>query len=1363
MNNNMKRHLIAALLAGCFGAAQAAPTLPQVVSGQATFGQQGNVFTITNTPNAIINWQSFSVNAGEVTRFVQQSADSAVLNRITGQDPSQILGALQSNGHVFLLNPNGIMFGRDARVDVNGLTASTLNLSDADFLSGRRNFSAGAAAGKVVNQGAITTPHGGKVYLIAANVENSGIINAPNGEVVLAAGHSVQLVDSANPDLRVIVSAPAGEAVNLGQVVSQGGQIGIYGALVRQRGVVNANSAVRGADGRITLKASGDTLLEAGSVTSATGAGNGGSVQVMGERVALTGDARIDASGDHGGGTVLVGGDFQGKNKLVPNARQAWLGKDASIRADAGTSGDGGKVIVWADEATRAFGAISARGGAAGGNGGLVETSGHYLDVSGARVDAGAAKGSIGSWLLDPLNIIVDIGGTEPLSDADTFAENADQTTRIAPALINSATTRVILQATNNIDFNSAISIASGAGSLRAEAGNAININAPITANGGTLDFRAANSLTLAGGASLDTSGYIDIKTDNIVIGGTIGSATSRPNVSFTPFSADRGMRISNSKTGSDLALSPTELNRITGYGINIGSSANSGDITVAANYTAAADKTPNLVLETSGSIVVEGSIDLSNHADSHVLLGRYGSGFGSGKIEVIETSAIKSNSILARSDKLVLSGALDAGADGSITVMPHNAGTMIALGGDAYDESGLLGLSNTELGNMSAGSVTIGGNDGQSGRLAVTGEANFANAGKVVLEAGEGNLDIDAALTSSGKLTLNSANQITQGSAGFISATWVDARGSLVDLALANSVGMVGGRASSGVFHFGAAGDLTAVGTTTGGGDIVLDAAGKLTIDKTINAGVGTIDLTGDGIDSTQSGSVTAGSVRLASTAGVGTNSAALKLRTGSLTVDNYDAGASVISVANIGALVLGRVQQTAPGSSGAVSIANVGALTIPATDPFEPDARARVRSGAGAISLSSNGAMTIDGSVESQGGNIALDAGNGAVLRVGSAGIVSTDSGNISLKGRRVSNGGSVTAPAGSVSTIETASPVQPPVEPPKPPEPPVQPEPPVKPEPPVQPEPPVPPVPPVPQAPTLGQCIAAPTTAGCTSVLPSIAQCTTTPSALGCSVILPTVGQCSIAPSTPGCSVVLPSLGQCASAPATQGCSAVLPSLSQCAVAPTTAGCSVVLPTLTQCVIAPSTLGCSAVLPSLTQCVASPSMAGCSSVLPSLSQCTSAPSTPGCSSVLPTLAQCSSLPFTPGCSAVLPSLSQCTATPSRSGCSAVLPTLAQCAASPGLQGCTAVLPAPDRCTVAPASPGCAAVNPAPTTSPGQNQLATTLQQQVSVQTVTKTTVAEPASPAAEESKKTDTSKSEAAPLIGVKDEIRKKTYCN
>src|SRR3954463_11189834 len=107
MKSTLRRKTLAVLVAASMvNNVHGAPTLPQVVAGQATFAQQGNVFSITNAPNTIINWQSFSVNAGEITRFIQQSPDSAVLNRILGQDPSQILGALQSNGHVFLINPN---------------------------------------------------------------------------------------------------------------------------------------------------------------------------------------------------------------------------------------------------------------------------------------------------------------------------------------------------------------------------------------------------------------------------------------------------------------------------------------------------------------------------------------------------------------------------------------------------------------------------------------------------------------------------------------------------------------------------------------------------------------------------------------------------------------------------------------------------------------------------------------------------------------------------------------------------------------------------------------------------------------------------------------------------------------------------------------------------------------------------------------------------------------------------------------------------------------------------------------------------------------------------------------------------------
>ncbi|WP_338849728.1 filamentous hemagglutinin N-terminal domain-containing protein [Massilia sp. W12] len=402
---------------------QANPQNPQVVAGSANINSQGNVMTIVNSNGTIINWQSFSINPNELTRFVQPGPNSSVLNRVQGQDPSRILGALQSNGKVFLINQNGILFGQNAKVDVHGLVASTLNISDQDFLNGRRKFEGAANAGKIEHHGVINTPSGGQVFLLAPNVSNHGLIQSPQGEVVLAAGHSIQLVDAQNPALQVNISAPENAAINLGQMISQGGRIGIYGALVNQRGVVNADSAVLGENGKVVLKASRDTLLEAGSLTSATSVqGKGGEIQILGRRVAANGNAKVDASGATGGGTILFGGDYQGKNQAVQNAEYAFLGKQSSLRADAASQGDGGRIIVWSDRYTQAYGEISAQGaqGAStlAGTGGFVETSGKQKLDFRAKVNTKGGKGK-GTVLLDPAIIQIAAGTADGGSDGN--------------------------------------------------------------------------------------------------------------------------------------------------------------------------------------------------------------------------------------------------------------------------------------------------------------------------------------------------------------------------------------------------------------------------------------------------------------------------------------------------------------------------------------------------------------------------------------------------------------------------------------------------------------------------------------------------------------------------------------------------------------------------------------------------------------------------------------------------------------------------------------------------------------------------------------------------------------------------------
>ncbi len=296
-------------VAACFSsAALANPTNPTVVHGTATFQQAGNILNITNSANAIINWGSFSISVGELTRFIQPSALSAVLNRVTGQDPSAILGALQSNGRVFLINPNGIVFGAGSQVDVAGLVASTLNLSNEDFLNNRMRFTDGVGAGSVVNQGQIT---GGSVYLVGNAVTNNGLITSPNGEVVLAAGNSVELVNPGTPNLRVEVVAGDNEARNLGTISAEAGRIGIYAGLIRNSGTLNASSAVA-EGGRILLKAKKDITLESTSIIDASGQGGGEIIAFADNNMYVDGTLNASAPVSGDGGFI----ETSGKNRV---------------------------------------------------------------------------------------------------------------------------------------------------------------------------------------------------------------------------------------------------------------------------------------------------------------------------------------------------------------------------------------------------------------------------------------------------------------------------------------------------------------------------------------------------------------------------------------------------------------------------------------------------------------------------------------------------------------------------------------------------------------------------------------------------------------------------------------------------------------------------------------------------------------------------------------------------------------------------------------------------------------------------------------------------------------------------------------
>src|SRR5690606_24186837 len=161
------------------------PSGPRVVGGSASVSHVGNKQTVQQyTDRAIIDWNSFSIGAGAGMRFVQPRSTSVVLNRVVGNDPSRLLGTMSANGRVFLVNPNGIFFGAGAQVDTGALVASTMDIANDDFLSGRFLFTR-TGAGRVENAGTITVREGGFALLAADDVRNSGRITAPGGSVML--------------------------------------------------------------------------------------------------------------------------------------------------------------------------------------------------------------------------------------------------------------------------------------------------------------------------------------------------------------------------------------------------------------------------------------------------------------------------------------------------------------------------------------------------------------------------------------------------------------------------------------------------------------------------------------------------------------------------------------------------------------------------------------------------------------------------------------------------------------------------------------------------------------------------------------------------------------------------------------------------------------------------------------------------------------------------------------------------------------------------------------------------------------------------------------------------------------------------
>ncbi|WP_252717239.1 two-partner secretion domain-containing protein [Herbaspirillum sp. B65] len=412
-----RRLAAAAALSAASALAMAGPSGGAVTAGSGSISQSGNTTTITQgSQNLSVNWQSFNTTSAEKVNFVQPSASAIAVNRIQDVNATQFMGQLNANGQVYLINPNGILFGAGAQVNVGGLVASTLDINDAALGSSTRNFS-GMGSGSIVNQGSINSANGGYVAFLGKQVANQGSITTTAGTTALAAGSDVTLSFAGNSlvSLRVNQSTLDSLSGNGGLIQADGGTVllsagardTVLASVVNNTGIIQARS-VQNVNGTIVLEAgSHGTATNSGTLdASGRNAGEtGGTVKLLGGTVAQTRGGRIDVAGDAGGGTAYVGGNFLGAGP-EQNATTTTVEAGSSIDASAISSGNGGRVALWSDGTTRFDGSITARGGAASGNGGAVETSGLKLKIgSTASVNTLAPRGSAGNWLLDPADI----------------------------------------------------------------------------------------------------------------------------------------------------------------------------------------------------------------------------------------------------------------------------------------------------------------------------------------------------------------------------------------------------------------------------------------------------------------------------------------------------------------------------------------------------------------------------------------------------------------------------------------------------------------------------------------------------------------------------------------------------------------------------------------------------------------------------------------------------------------------------------------------------------------------------------------------------------------------------------------------
>ncbi|MEA9983553.1 filamentous hemagglutinin N-terminal domain-containing protein, partial [Herbaspirillum sp. RTI4] len=833
-----------------------AQTLPQggvVAAGAASIAQtNANSLLINQSSNrAVLNWNSFNIGAGNSVQFQQPGSSAAVLNRVTGlTGSSQIMGTLTANGQVFLVNPQGIVFGNGAMVNVAGLMASTKDIGNAAFMSGNQDLifgGAGTSNGLIQNSGSLTAL-GGYVVLMGDQVRNSGVINAAAGRVVLAAGDQATISLSNGQLVNFVLSNVTANALveQSGAINAANGQVlisaqsanALLNDVINLTGVIN----VSGSQGSVIVNggAAGTVNLSGATISVANPNGIGGNVTLTGQQVGLFGQTFIDASGSTGGGTVLVGGDYQGSNAgTVAHAQATVMSENASIDASVTGTGNGGRVVLWSDNYTGFYGNIAARGGAQGGDGGAVETSSHNNLQAFGSVDASTTAGHAGSWLLDPVDITISSASNSNYTGGvhTGFTAGVDSSATVSNATINSvlsAGTSVTISTANSsaVAFGDIAIVAdiiksSGANtSLTLTAGrNILFDNAKIRA-----DFNLMNLTMNAGNTISFNNALVELAGGNLQV--TANGSSGGNGVNFfsnNTFSNVVGFINGSSAAGNGVTFSGNASTAFTETGIgtlNItGISNGTNDALLLGSGNIVQDNASTLNLNgcatASGAygvtIAAGTNVQQVNNGVIHIVANGVSTAMNlAGNLTQASTGSMSVSGTSTTGMGINLSGVVNQSGAGALTltgtgidqgvyvqgqILQSSTGSMgltgTASGSNASSTAGLYFDSGTSLLQSSTGSLTLSGTASNASALA---GVYFSNTS--LTQTNPGTLTINGAgpsgvnFAGSSNLTLNNTGTLNVNGNGSTGPGFVMGGGT--NLTLNNTTATIGGTSTN-------------------------------------------------------------------------------------------------------------------------------------------------------------------------------------------------------------------------------------------------------------------------------------------------------------------------------------------------------------------------------------------------------------------------------------------------------------------------------------------------------------------------------------------------------------------------------------